>query len=61
MLQAVVTKQGTVESVKILKDLPMGLDQEAVDAVKRWRFAPATLRGKPVDVYYTLTVNFQLN
>ena len=36
------------------------LDQAAVDAVKRWKFKPATLNGKPVDVYYNLTVNFRL-
>ncbi|MGH9381344.1 MAG: energy transducer TonB [Thermoanaerobaculia bacterium] len=61
IVQAIVNKEGVVENVKILKGLPMGLDQSAVDAVKRWRFEPATLHGKPVDVYYTLTVNFQLN
>lgn len=61
IVQAIVNKEGIVENVKVLKGLPMGLDQSAVDAVKRWRFEPATLHGKPVDVYYTLTVNFQLN
>ncbi len=38
----------------------MGLDQAAVDAIKKWRFEPATLHGKPVAVYYNLTVNFRL-
>lgn len=61
IVQAIVNKEGIVENVKVLKGLPMGLDQSAVDAVKRWRFEPATLHGTPVDVYYTLTVNFQLN
>lgn len=61
ILQAIVTKQGTVESIEIFKGLPMGLDQAAANAVRKWRFTPATLHGKPVDVYYTLTVKFQLN
>lgn len=60
-VQAIVNKRGVVENVQVLKGLPMGLDQAAVDAVERWRFEPATLHGKPVDVYYTLTVRFQLN
>jgi TonB family protein len=60
IVEAIIDKQGNVTNVKILKGLPMGLDQAAVDAVKRWRFEPATLNGKPVAVIYNLTINFQL-
>ena len=60
IVQAIINKEGTVENVKVLKGLPMGLDQSAIDAIKRWRFKPATLNGKPVTVYYNLTVNFTL-
>jgi protein TonB len=60
IVQAIVTKTGEVQEVKVLKGLPMGLDKAAEDAVKKWRFKPATLNGKPVDVYYNLTVNFTL-
>jgi protein TonB len=60
IVQAIIDKEGNVTNVKILKGLPMGLDQSAVDAVKRWRFKPATLSGKPVSVYYNLTVNFRI-
>ncbi len=38
----------------------MGLSEEAVKAIKSWKFKAATLNGKPVDVYYNLTVNFRL-
>jgi protein TonB len=61
IVQAIVDKGGDVTNVKVLKGLPMGLDTAAVQAVKGWKFKPATLHGRPVDVYYTLTVNFQLN
>ena len=44
----------------VLKGLPMGLSEAAEEAVKRWKFKPATLNGKPVSVYFNLTVNFQL-
>lgn len=60
IVQAIIDKEGNVTNVKILKGLGMGLDQAAVDAIKKWRFQPATLHGKPVAVYYNLTVNFRL-
>jgi protein TonB len=60
IVQAIIDKQGNVTNVKILKGLGMGLDQAAVDAIKKWEFKPATLNGKPVAVYYNLTVNFRL-
>lgn len=61
IVQAVIDKQGEVTSVKILKELPLGLDQAAVEAIKRWRFEPARLAdGRAVIVYYTLTVKFEL-
>lgn len=60
IVQAIIDKQGNVTNVKVLKGLPMGLSEEAVKAIKTWKFKPATLNGKPVDVYYNLTVNFRL-
>ncbi len=60
IVEAIIDKQGNVTNVKILKGLPMGLDTAAADAVKKWRFEPATLNGKPVAVIYNLTVNFRL-
>jgi len=60
IVQAVIDEQGRVTDVKVLKNLPMGLDQAAVDAVSRWRFQPATLHGRPVKVYYSLTVVFRV-
>ena len=48
-------------NVQVLKPLPFGLDQAAVDAVRRWKFKPGTLNGQPVDVIFNLTVNFKLN
>jgi len=60
IVEAIIDKEGNVTNVKVLKGLPMGLDQAAVDAVSRWKFEPGTLNGKPVAVVYNLTVNFQL-
>ncbi|MEE8523521.1 MAG: TonB family protein [Thermoanaerobaculia bacterium] len=60
IVQAIIDKEGDVSNVKLLKSLPMGLGEAAAKAIKTWKFKPATLNGKPVDVYYNLTVNFQL-
>ncbi len=60
IVQAIIDKNGEVTNVKVLKGLVMGLSEAAVSAIKQWKFKPATLRGKPVDVYYNLTVNFTL-
>ncbi len=38
----------------------MGLNVETVKAICGWRFEPATLEGKPVQVALNLTTNFRL-
>lgn len=58
VLRAVVAEDGTVRDVKVLKGLPLGLTEVAVEAVRRWRYAPARLDGRPVDVYIDLVVPF---
>lgn len=60
VIRGIVRKDGTIDNVEIIKDLPYGLGDAALDAVRRWRFRPATFRGDPIDVYYTVTVNFRL-
>jgi TonB family protein len=60
ILQVVIDERGDVTDVKVLKGLPMGLDTQAVEAVRQWKFEPATRNGEPVEVYYNLTVQFLL-
>jgi len=61
IVECIIDKSGTVRDVQVLKGLPFGLDQAAVEAVKKWKFKPGTLNGQPVDVIFNLTVNFKLN
>jgi TonB family protein len=61
ILEAVIDRDGNVKDVMVLKPLPYGLSEAAVDAVKQWKFKPGTLDGTPVDVIFNLTVNFKLN
>jgi TonB family protein len=60
VIRGIVRRDGRIDDVEIIKDLPYGLGEAARDAVRRWRFRPATYRGEPIDVYYTVTVNFRL-
>jgi TonB family protein len=60
VIRGIVRRDGTIDEVEIIKDLPYGLGDAAREAVRRWRFRPATHQGEPIDVYYTVTVNFRL-
>jgi TonB family protein len=55
-----ITETGAVTDVQVVKPLPYGLDQAAVDAVRQWRWEPATLDGKAVPVKFNVTINFKL-
>jgi protein TonB len=60
ILEAIIDERGNVSNVRVLRGLPMGLDREAVEAVKQWKYRPALLNGRPVRVYFTLTVTFTI-
>jgi protein TonB len=60
ILRAIITSDGEVRQVEIIKPLGFGLEDGAVAAVENWRFKPATLDGKPVAVICQLTVKFSL-
>jgi TonB family protein len=44
--------------VKIAKGFRPEFDQNAIDAVRQWRFQPAMKDGKPVEVTVTVQVAF---
>ncbi|HVS61873.1 MAG TPA: TonB family protein [Thermoanaerobaculia bacterium] len=60
VLRTVIDEKGSVIDATVLKGLPMGLNESALNAVKRWRYRPATLRGEPVKVNYNVAVTFRL-
>jgi TonB family protein len=61
ILQGIVDPDGCYNSIGLLKGLPHGLSQAAAMAVNTWAFEPATMFGKPVAVYYSVTVHFDLS
>lgn len=60
ILEATIERDGSVGRTRVLKSLPFGLDTQAREAVATWRFEPARRQGRPVAVYTTLTVKFQV-
>jgi protein TonB len=60
VLQATIDREGRVTDLQVLRGAPLGMTEAALDAVRGWRFRPATLDDRPVAVYYHLTVRFQV-
>lgn len=61
VVQFVVTKNGSIGEVKVLRSRDKDLDNEAVRVVKSLpNFIPGKMNGQPVNVWYTLPVTFKL-
>ena len=59
-LSLIVTKDGVVNSVLVLKGAPFALTQKAIDAVQKWKFKPAKFHGQSVPVRVPVDIEFQL-
>ena len=62
LLACVVRADGTVGQVRVIRSLDptFGLDQQAIAAVKFWRFVPGTRFGEPVAVQITIELTFTI-
>ena len=61
VVQFVVNKEGKVTDAAVVKGVDPSLDKEAlrvVNAMPKWK--PGSQRGKPVNVKYTVPVQFRL-
>lgn len=58
-LQVVVQKDGSVTVQNVVEGDPI-LSPAAVEAVRQWRYEPALLDGKPIDMETTIEVTFTL-
>lgn len=61
LIQAIIRRDGTVDSFKVLRGLGYGLDESAINTIAtKWRFRPGTFNGAPVDVQANIEVSFRL-
>ena len=58
-IDALIEPTGRVSSMKVVSG-PVLLHQAAMDALRQWKYQPATLNGKPVPMHLTVTVQFRL-
>ena len=63
ILQAIVRKDGSVGDVSVIRvNRPnLGFEDTSIAAVLQWRYEPALQNGKPVEVYFTVVVDFSLH
>jgi TonB family protein len=60
VLQAVIKKNGTVDIIRVVRGLPLGLTDNAIQALKQWQFKPGTKDGQEVDIAVNVEINFNL-
>lgn len=60
VLRMVVGPDGRARDVHVERSLGYGLDQQAIKAIKKWKFKSATMDGNPVAVEITVQVDFRL-
>jgi len=60
LLSVVVGADGIAHDINVVKGIGSGLDEKAVEAVQKWKFAPATKDGEPVRVKAQIEVNFRM-
>ena len=60
VLKVIVDSTGRVVNPSIVRSLGLGLDEKAVEAVRKWRFRPGYKDGKPVPVTAEIEVSFRL-
>jgi TonB family protein len=73
MLQVIVNTDGTIRSVRITKSIAeaysspkdkaaaQSLDQQAVEAVRQYVFAPGTYHGQPASTWVPIEVDFDIH
>ena len=59
-LSFTVSQDGKASDITVVHSLGMGLDENAVEALKTWRFEPAFRDGKPVAEQVTVNIDFRL-
>jgi protein TonB len=58
-IDALIDANGRVTTMKVISG-PTLLHQAAMDALRQWKYQPASLDGKPVPMHLTVTLQFRM-
>jgi TonB family protein len=53
-----IGEDGSLRDVSIKQGLGLGLDEKAVEAVRKWKFAPGTFDGRPISMQISVEVEY---
>ncbi|UCF80018.1 MAG: energy transducer TonB [Acidobacteriota bacterium] len=59
-LNVTVDERGNVADVVVVQGGPLGMTEEAVEAVWKWKYEPSTLHGRPISLQFNVIVRFTL-
>lgn len=59
VLYAVIRRDGSVDSIQLVRGLDDELDKNAMNALSQWKFRPATRQGEPVDLEAIIHIPFR--
>jgi protein TonB len=59
VLYAIIRKDGSIDSIQVMRSIDPQLDRNAMDALAHWKFGPGTLDGEPVDVEAVVHIPFR--
>jgi TonB family protein len=59
VLYAIIRKDGSVDSIQLVRGLDPRLDKAAMDALAQWKFQPGARAGEPVDLEAVVHVPFE--
>src|SRR5439155_24203290 len=59
VLYAIIRQDGGIDRVRVVRSLNPALDQRAMEALKRWKFKPAHIGKKPIEVQALFGVPFR--
>jgi TonB family protein len=60
LIALIIDAKGNPQNIRLINGLDPGLDANALEAVKRYKFKPATRNGMPMAVQITVTVQYRL-
>lgn len=59
VLYAIIRKDGTVDSIQLIRSVEPQLDRNAIEALAQWKFRPAERHGEPVELEAIIHIPFR--